>query len=94
MTGVRPRLGRDDDAVDRMKQQRQKNSKYLNKQEIWNVVNILDVLIENPRSTHRGRVRVHVNEEKDPERNDSGQLMQFAQYESPAETYWHFVKTN
>ena len=74
---VRFRLCRYQNPVNRMIKQRDEYAENLDKDQVGDVVNVLDVVVENLRPAHRGRICVHVNQEKDPERNDSGQLMKF-----------------
>jgi hypothetical protein len=50
---------------------------------------VLDRIIENLRAAHRFRVREHMGEKKQSERNDAGQLMQFPKKKCLAESDSH-----
>jgi hypothetical protein len=54
-------------------------------------VDVLDVIVEHPWAAHRGRVGVHVDEEIDPERDDSRQLVQLPQKKGTAEFNRHLT---
>jgi hypothetical protein len=81
---VRFRFRGDYDAVDRVEQQRNEYAEYLDEKEIRHIMDILNMVVENSRAAHRGRVRVHVNEEINAQRHHSRQLMQFFQQEGVA----------
>ena len=72
---IRPRLARNYDPVNAVKQQRHEDAEDLQKDQIRHVVDVAHVLVEHGRAVHRGRVRVHVNEKENAERDDPGQLM-------------------
>ena len=76
-------------AVDRMKQQRDKNTEDLDEQKIRHVVNILNMVVEDLRAIQRRRVCVQMDEIEKPERHDAGQLVNFSQQEGFAEFYRH-----
>ena len=48
------------------------------------------MLIKHTGAAQSSRVCVHMYKKEDPERNDAGHLVQFAQKESSAKTYRHF----
>src|SRR5262249_52320103 len=84
LESIRSRLAGDDDAVDRVKRERYEDTQYLDEQEIWNIVDVLHMVVENFRSAHRGRIRIHVHEKKHTERDNARQLVQLSQKKSIA----------
>jgi hypothetical protein len=62
-----------------MEQQRNENSKDLQKQEIRNVVDILDRFFECRLAVDGFRIREHMHEKEKPQRDDARQLVQLSQ---------------
>ena len=76
---VRLGFGRNNYAVNRMKNERQKDAEYFDKQKKRQVVYVLNLFIEKCCAIHRGCIREHMHEEKQPKRDDARQLMNFTQ---------------
>jgi len=87
-------FGRDQDAVNRVKQKGQKYTKYLNKKKIRHIVDVLHMLVKHGRSIHSGRIRVHVDKEKHPQRHNACQLVQLSQKKGIREFDRHRNGTN
>lgn len=87
------RFNGDENAVNRMKQERHENAENLDKNQIRHIVNVLYVLVKARRAVHRRRVCVHMHKEKRAERDDARQLMQLAQQKSFAHRDRHKVFT-
>jgi hypothetical protein len=76
---IRPSFGRNNDAIDRMEKQRQKDAEYLDQQQKRDVVNILYRFHETRLAVHRLGIREHMHEKEQPERNDARDLVQLSQ---------------
>ncbi len=85
------RLGRDQNAVNRMKQQRQEDAEDLDQQQERYIVDVLNGLYKARLTVQRFRVGEHVDKKEQSERNDARQLMQLAQQECPGELYRHLM---
>jgi hypothetical protein len=64
INGIRLCLGRNDDAVDRVKHQGNENAEDLDKDQVRYVMNVLNVFVKYSRSIESRRVSVNVHEEK------------------------------
>jgi hypothetical protein len=73
-----------------MVEQRNEDPEDLDEDQVGHIVNVLNMIVKDLSSAHCGRIRVHMHEEKDPQRNNSGQLMEFSQEESVAKSDGHF----
>src|SRR6185503_1780488 len=90
---VRFRFRRDDHAVDRMKKQREKNAEDLKKQEVRNIVDILHRFFKCRLAIHRLRIREHMHEKKQAERDYARQLVKLTQQKSITKTNSHAETT-
>jgi hypothetical protein len=61
-----------------MIKKRNKNAEDLDENEIRHIMDVLYMLVKNSLTAHRGRVRIHVNEEEYPQRDDPCDLVQLA----------------
>jgi hypothetical protein len=71
--------------------ERQEYAEYLDKEQVWDIVDILHMFVKALGAVHSTRVRKHVHKEKQPQRNYAGNLVKLSEKKSIREFDRHAV---
>ena len=89
ISDVRFRFRRNDYSINRVENQRQKYAENLDEKQVRNVMNVLHGIVKYFVAAHRLGICEHMSEKKQSQRHDAGNLVQFSEQKSFAESYRH-----